>query len=144
MGSCSETKYNEVYLYYSTWMICFYESCSNGDYHLFWSDSTCKTWTNNNFLCSFQKFFIPIFFKFRLFPLFLNDAFQKFMEVRLNVDFGYCFENLARASLVLWGKAFLSLHANMFWYIVVILTSSWLFYFIHKHPNFRSAYTFFL
>ena len=48
----------------------------------------------------------PIFFRFWLFPLFLNDAFQEFMDVCLNVYFGYCFENLARASLGLWAKAY--------------------------------------
>ena len=48
-----------------------------------------------------KSFGRPIFFKFWLFPLFLIDAFQKFMDVRLNVYFGYCFENVARASLVL-------------------------------------------
>ena len=48
-----------------------------------------------------KRFGRPIFFKFSLFPLFLNDAFKEFIDVRLNVYFGYCFENLARASLVL-------------------------------------------
>ena len=42
-----------------------------------------------------------IFKKIWLFPLFLNDPFQKFMDFHLNVSFGHCFENLARASLVL-------------------------------------------
>ena len=48
-----------------------------------------------------KRFGRPIFFKFWLFSLFLIDAFQKFMDVRLNVHFGYCFENVLRASLVL-------------------------------------------
>ena len=45
-----------------------------------------------------KRFGRPVFFKFWLF---LNVAFQEFMNVCLNVDFGYCFEDLARASLVL-------------------------------------------
>ena len=53
-----------------------------------------------------KRFGWPIFFEFWLFPLALNYAFLEFMDVRLNVYFGYCFENLARASLVLWAKAF--------------------------------------
>ena len=57
---------------------------------------------------------------------------------RLNVYFGYCFENLARASLVLWAKAYFPTFIRMFWYIVVTLTSSWLSYFIHNHLNFCS------
>ena len=40
----SETKY--IY----TILPGFYDSCSDGDYHLSWNDSACKTWTNNNVL----------------------------------------------------------------------------------------------
>ena len=46
-----------------------------------------------------KRFGRPIFFKFWQFPLFLNDAFQEFMDDRLNVYFGYCFGNLVRVSL---------------------------------------------
>ena len=38
---------------------------------------------------------------FGYFHYFFNDAFQEFTDVRLDVYFGYCFENLARASLTL-------------------------------------------
>ena len=85
-----------------------------------------------------KRFGWTIFFKFWLFPLFLNDVFQEFMDVPLNVHFGCCFENLARASLVLWSKLHFATSIRMFWCIIVTLTSSWLSYFIHNHLNFCS------
>ena len=48
-----------------------------------------------------ERFARKIFFKFRLYPLFLNYACQEFMNVRFNVYFEYFLENLARANLVL-------------------------------------------
>ena len=53
-----------------------------------------------------ERFARKIFSRFRLFPLFLNCACQEFMDVRLNVYFEYCLENLARANLVLWAKTY--------------------------------------
>ena len=89
-----------------------------------------------------KRFDQPIFFKFWLFLLFLNDTFLEFMDVRLNVYFRYCFENSARASLVLWVKAYFPTSIRMFWYIIATLTTSWLFYLIHDHLNFPSVYMF--
>ena len=90
-----------------------------------------------------KRFGRPIFFKFWLFPLFLIDAFQKFMDVRLNVYFGYCFENLARTSLVLWAKTYFQPpYEYVLVYCCKTLSRSWRFYFIHKHLNIHSVYVF--
>ena len=83
-------------------------------------------------ISSDKRFGRPIFFKFWLLPLFY--AFQEFMDVRLNVYFRYCFENLAKASLVLWAKAYFPTSIQICFGIT--LTSSWLFYIIHNHLNF--------
>ena len=49
--------WNKLYLYFSAWFICFYDSSSDGDYYCSWKDSAYKTWTNNEVLYSFQQFF---------------------------------------------------------------------------------------
>ena len=84
------------------WIICFYNSGSNGVYNPSWYYSACKNWANDDILRRFEQFLGK-----RFGPLFFNKVFHKFIDVRLMVNFGCCFENFSRAFLALWSKAYL-------------------------------------
>ena len=43
----------------------------------------------------------PFLLKVWLSPHFFNNVFHELIDVRLKVNFGYCFENFSRASLIL-------------------------------------------